>query len=911
MKGASLASLDGNFKSGKEQLVRVEFPASLLKSGYNEISLRSTQGSWLVFDALALETPVGARLAPVVNPVIRAVTIAPYAVSADPPKPATILVEVFQANGPGKLKIEVEHGGSEELATDPGVKVLEIPVHVSTSENGTAVRLSTGTQVLYETRLNLVASPPVTPADYVNVFQGTAHSRWMIAPGPWMPFGMVKISPDNQEQGWASGYDYGVESIDCFSHLHEWPMAGLGMMPTKGPLRTRPGLSGRGYTSRIDNKTALGGIGFYEVMLEDTGIKVELTATTRASLQHYTFPASDEARVIFDFLLPQECGTHVLGAKVRRVSPTEIEGTIQTLSSHLWNYPGEQRYDLHFVAQFDRPFDDLGGWHDYEGFSNVQTLDFSGDCGAFVDFKTAAGEQIQVRAGISLVSVANARLNLEKELAQPFGWDFDAVVRNQRQVWNELFNRVQIETSDQREKSRFYSNLYRTLSGRNTASDINGEWTDPEERTQKLSDPNAVMLSCDAFWNTFWNLNQVMNLLTPEWSARWVKSELALYDKGGWLSKGPTGLEYISVMMAEHEIALLVAAHQHGVKGVDAKKVLEAAIKMQTTPPQKHPGGGAVGNDNLENYLSHGYVASDGGPPGQNPTDIHDNAHHNVSNTFEYAYDDWCVAQLALALGSKEVAEPFLKRSQSWRNALDMETGFARPRKVSGEWLTPFDPYHTPGFVEGNAWQYTWFVPQDVPGLVATLGQKRFISRLNKAFELSAPAHFSAGDMVSTPINHGNQPSMHTAWLFNWADRPWLTQNWVRSILDAFYGHNPADAYLGDEDQGQMSGWFVMASLGLFQTDGGCRVDPIYELGSPLYPKITLHLSPEHYGGKTFVIEARNTSRTNRYIQSATLNGKPLNQWWIRQKDIIAGGSLVFEMGSEPNESWAKGCPLP
>ena len=290
-----------------------------------------------------------------------------------------------------------------------------------------------------------------------------------------------------------------------------------------------------------------------------------------------------------------------------------------------------------------------------------------------------------MRTGISLVSAANARLNLQQELAKPFGWDFAAVVENQRRAWNEILGRVEIESPDAREKSRFYSNLYRAMVGRNTFSDVNGEWTDPEEHLQKLKDPDAVMLGCDAFWNTFWNLNQVMNLVAPEWTARWVKSQLALYDANGWLSKGPAGLEYVSIMVAEHEIALLVAACQHGLKGLDREKILEAIVKMQTTLPQKHPGGGRVGNENLGNYLKHGYVALDGKQPGdwKGPW---------CSNTYEYAYDDWCVAQLALALGRKDLAETFLKRSQNWRNIFDAETGFARPRKANGEWQTPFDP---------------------------------------------------------------------------------------------------------------------------------------------------------------------------------------------------------------------------
>ncbi|HEX4121855.1 MAG TPA: GH92 family glycosyl hydrolase, partial [Verrucomicrobiae bacterium] len=740
-------------------------------------------------------------------------------------------------------------------------------------------------------------------------------------PGPWMPFSMVKISPDNQDESWCAGYEYSHEYIDCFSHIHEWTMSGLGTMPTVGPLRTHPGLDDSGYSSRFDKSTEKGGIGFYDVTLKDSGIKVELTATTRASLQRYTFSASDQARVLIPFLLPNEYETHVISAKVHRVSSNEIEGTIQTDVPSVYNC--RQRFDLHFVSQFNRSFDfggwqnlagrqvtiqrgvirpdgELNGWHGGQVFSNVQELDLSGDCGAFAQFKTAPDERVEIRTGISLVSVEDARLNLERELSTPFGWDLDAVVQNQRRVWNDLFNRVEIETPDAREKTRFYTHLYRSFSGRNIWSDVNGDWIDPYGRAQKLADPAAVMLGSDALWNTFWNLNPLMNLMAPEWSVAWTDSELQLYDKCGWLAKGPAGLKYIDVMASEHEIALLVAAYQAGLKGSDSAKILDACVKMQTSLPQKTPGGGRIGNASLKGYLQYGYVPADGPLKGK------------TSDTFEYAYDDWCVAQLARALGHKDLVDTFLKRSQNWRNALDVETGFARPRAANGDWETPFDPYARRGFTEANAWQYTWFVPQDTGELVKAMGRDRFVSRLNEAFEKMVPMRFNAtANSSDCPINMGNETTMQVPWLFNWAGAAWMSQKWTHAVLDAYYGFNPADAYLGDDDQGQMASWFVMSAMGLFQTDGGCRVNPIYEIGSPLYPKTVIHLSKEYYGGKTFVIETHNASRANRYIQSATLNGRQLDQWWIHQKDVVNGGRLVIELGPTPNKNWATQCPAP
>lgn len=927
LPGGSDRSLHGDFGAAKPQTIQIQFPSSLLKSGYNEIALRSTSGSWCLFDSLRLDAPVGVTLAQPAQTVIRSVSAPPYAVSSKRKSRATVRIEVFENASPATLDIQIGNSKVLPAPLQPGLQVLEIPAPASREGTTTAIRLSVDGQQLCTKDLDLRVSPPVTPADYVDVFMGTAHSRWMIAPGPWMPFGMVKIAPDNQPESWCSGYDYTHEYIDCFSHIHEWTMAGLGMMPTVGPLRTHPGLDGAGYSSRFDKSTEHRGIGYYDVFLKDSGIRVELTATTRASLQRYSFPASDQARVLFPFLLPNEYQMHVLSAKVRRAGPKEIEGEIQT------DIPGpygcDQNYSLHFVSQFDHPFDELGGWQNLAGanvtikrgftrpveelngwqggevFSNVQQLAMSGDCGAFVKFTTVAGEQIEVRTGISLVSTQNARENLKRELSGPFGWNFPAVVKNQRKVWNKLFDRVEIETPNAREKRRFYTNLYRALSGRNTWSDDNGQWVDPYGRMQKLTNPDNVMLGSDALWTTFWNLNQVMNLVAPEWAARWTKSELQLYEKCGWLAKGPAGLKYISVMVAEHEIPLMVAAYQAGITGLDPREILAAAVKMQTSMPQSTPGGGHVGNKDLAAYLKYGYVPVDGPLKG------------HPSNTFEYAYDDWTVGQLARALGREDLAKEFLARSQNWHNSFDLQTGFARPRLSDGEWRTPFEPMGEPSgptdFTEANAWQYSWFVPQDIPGLIEAMGRDRFINRLNWAFTVMAPIHFNAISERNQeyPINQGNETCMHVSWLFNWAGKPWLTQKWTHDVLEAYYGYSPADAYWGDEDQGQMASWFIMCAMGLFQTDGGCRVDPIYEIASPLYPKITIHLSKKYYGGRTFTIEAENASPENYYIQSATFNGKPLNQWWIRERDVLKGGKLVLILGPKPNEDWAKGSPLP
>ena len=371
--------------------------------------------------------------------------------------------------------------------------------------------------------------------------------------------------------------------------------------------------------------------------------------------------------------------------------------------------------------------------------------------------------------------------------------------------------------------------------------------------------------------------------------------QIEIYGKGGWLAKGPTGIEYSSIMVAEHAIPFIVAAYQHGIRGYDVEKAFKAVVHCQTTPAQRHPGGGHVGNHHLLPYLKHGYI-----PVGQG----------SASNTLEYAYDDWCVAQFARVLGHEDEYREFSRRGEFWRNLFDRDGGFMRARHADGRWLENFDPYsHAGGWVEGNPWQFTWFVPQNVRGLVEMMGRERFIERLNDGLTKSARTDFNAtGDRFGQcPINHGNQPSMQAAYLFNHAGAPWLTQKWARAIMEQYYGDDPIDGWPGDEDQGQGGAWFVMSALGLFQTDGGCRPEPVYELGSPLFDRMVITLDRRYFKGDSFVIEAHNNAPENLYIQSARLDGTPLTRPWFPAKDLLDGGTLELELGPAPNKQWGAG----
>lgn len=457
----------------------------------------------------------------------------------------------------------------------------------------------------------------------------------------------------------------------------------------------------------------------------------------------------------------------------------------------------------------------------------------------FLNFKTNTGDVIQVRSGVSLVDLKGARNNLETELVKPFGWDFEKVVQNARNIWNEYLGRVQIQTDNYLQKVKFYTNLYRALAAKAIWSDVDGRYTNEDEQVRRLENPEDCIVSGE-YWNTFWNNQQLFNLIAPEISSKWAGSAIALYRNSGWFNTDPAGIEHTGVMVAMHVVSQIQSAWQSGIRDFNLDTAYSGLKKMLTTPPEKYSGGGSVGVENIVPYMKYGYI-----PLGMG----------EVSNTMEYAYDDWCLAQMAGSLSKKEDQTYFMKRSENWKNIFDKNTGFARPKDKEGNWVMPFDPYHTPGFVEGNAFNYTWFVPQNPAALIESMGKQRFVDRLNEAMQKSAKANFNASgdDFANYPVNHGNEPAMHVSYLFNWAGKPWLTQKWVRAIQEQYYGTTPYDAYPGDEDLGQMSSWFVMSAIGLFQTDGGCSPNPIYEIGSPRYPKVIIYLNNKYNRGKNLL----------------------------------------------------------
>jgi predicted alpha-1,2-mannosidase len=917
------ALLKSETTSGKPQTITVNFPCSWLKKGINRIQLGNIAGSWTIFDCIRLKTPEEVLPGKAFSSLIRSVKAAPFEyLLEDGSRVQSILVDMTQLDEARELTFQVDGFPVVTRRIETGESIQEIYVPALPAGKKSVKVMFTmwqGKNIVYRGDIIRSSSPLHEYADDVDLLMGTGNSRGMFKPSPCLPLSMVQIAPDNQDEIWKAGYEYTVENIMGFSHITDIAlMAGLLMQPTCGKLQVNPGREqypDEGYRSRIDKSSEQAKIGYYSVFMTDTKIKAELTATRRTALQRYTFPKRNDARVLIDMFFPTEYPHNLTDARITKVSNTEIEGYASYYCAFT-GYTLEQEYTLHFVLQFNKPFRSMGGWindgvqpvkeyiplwnrnHEftspYDIRSNITEINGKGDVGVFVEYQTEEGEEILVRSGISLVDITGARNNLEKELAEPFGWNFEKVVKNAHTIWNDYLGRIQIETDDYLQKKKFYTNLYRAIAAKAVWSDYDGRYRDEDEIIRQLPNPSDAVISGE-YWNTFWNLHQLFNLIAPEISSQWARSAIELYKNTGWFNTAPVGIEHTGIMVAMHVISQIQGAWQSGIRDFDLSLAYEGLKKMLTVPPQKYPGGGTVGVEYLIPYMQYGHIPLGSVEP------IAGNI-GEVSNTLEYAYDDWCLAQMAKTLGKSADYDFFLKRSENWRNIFDTVSGFIRPKDKSGRWIEPFDPYHTPGFTEGNSFNYTWFVPHNPVGLIEAIGKERFVSCLDDAMEKSARVNFNAAgdDFLNYPINHGNETSMQVAYLFNWAGSLWLTQKWIRAIQEQYYGTTPYDAYPGDEDLGQMSGWFVMSALGLFQMDGGCSQEPVYELASPRYPKAVIRLDGKYGRGQTFTIEARNASKENKYIQKVELNGRPVKGFLIPQSEVLKGGSLITYMSATP-----------
>jgi predicted alpha-1,2-mannosidase len=739
---------------------------------------------------------------------------------------------------------------------------------------------------------------------------GTAHCRWFhYTPGA-APFGMAKPAPSTNgsygnASGWeATGYDFRHTSIEGFPNFHEFQVGGIVFAPIVGKLETTPGKlenPDQGYRSRFDREDETASAGYYSVLLKDYGIRAELTATKRVAFHRYSFPASAEAHILFDIGNTQGESGPVKDAKVSILPNGRVEGYVTTLPVYVQKYQQGAEVTMYFSAVLSKKPTAFGVFNGNDIRQGDTTASGRG-AGAYLSFTTSDKESITIKAGLSYTSISNARLNLEQEASS---LSFDEAKTKSQSTWNEYLGRIAVETPVKADKIKFYTGLYHALLGRGLASDVNGAYpkndgTVGQIALDKNNHPVHNHYNTDAVWGAYWNLTQLWALAYPEYYSDFIKSQLLVYKDAGWLGDGIANSKYVSGVGTNMVSVVMAGAYQAGIRDFDVKLAYEAARKNELEWKDRPRGAGKL---DIDRFIKYGYVNHlDSG------NDWHETWQFSASHTLEYSFSSYAVAQWAKLLGKYDDYRQLMRLSKGWEYIFDPRLKLIHPKTADGKFIDRFDPSQPwRGFQEGNAWQYTYFVPHQPGALVAKLGRDVFNARLDSSFSVAEKGLFGGGSTIDAfagiagIYNHGNQPNLHASWLFNFSGRPSLTQKWVRAICNEFYGTEGVHGYgFGqDEDQGQLGAWYVISSIGLFDVKGLTDIAPAMGIGSPLFDKVTIQLSRKYYKGKTFVIQANKNSKENGYIQSIHLNQRSIHRPFISFADIVKGGTLVLDMGNK------------
>lgn len=727
-------------------------------------------------------------------------------------------------------------------------------------------------------------------ASYVNPFIGTGgHGHTY--PGAVVPNGMIQPSPDTRIDGWdaCSGYYYADSTINGFSHTH---VSGTGccdygdvlLMPTVGRQEYHPlGKESQrlAYASAFSHEREQAEPGYYSVFLDRYGVQAELTSTQRAAIHRYTFPATDEAGFILDldYSLQRQKNEDMC---IEVLSDTEIRGSKKTV---YWAF---DQY-IHFYAKFSKPFT----------YTLVTDSMKMGEGSALqptakvlLNFSTKKGEQVLVKVGVSAVDKDGAQRNVETEIP---AWDFDAVRATARQSWNEYLSKIDIETEDADQRTMFYTALYHTGMQPNLFTDADGRYLGMDLKVHQ-NQTNEPLYTIFSLWDTFRAYHPLMTIIQPEMNQAFIRSLLQKQREGGIFPMWELAGNYTGTMIGYHAASLIADAYTKGYRDFDVEEAYRACLRAaeyDTTgihcpalvlphlmPQAKY----------WKNKI--GYV----------PCDKDNEA---VAKALEYAYDDWCISVLAKALGDTVNQQKYEAFAKGYQKYFDPTTRFMRGVDSKGNWREPFNPrssnHRNDDYCEGTAWQWTWFVPHDVEGLVALMGgEEAFISKLDSLFTAESALE---GELVSADISgligqyaHGNEPSHHITHFYNYVGQPWRTQELVDEVLHTLYANNP-DGLSGNEDCGQMSAWYILNAMGFYQV---CPGKPVYSIGRPLFHNSAIHLD----NGKVFTIVVHNNSRVNKYVQKIALNGKELNAPFFTHNDIMQGGTLEITMGSEPLKAY-------
>lgn len=752
----------------------------------------------------------------------------------------------------------------------------------------------------------------LSPVDLVNPFIDTHNSRWFYFSSACRPFGMVNLSPDTDTDAtWSSGYLYDSKYIRCFSHIHAWQLAGLAVMPTTGEFKGHRGMDA--YQSAFSHEGEIAKPGYHKVILDEYDITVELTSSTRVGFHRYTFPGNKTKSIIFDTGAKLAHGPTVY-SKIWKVSDHEIAG-VQVLSK-----TGRRPKDtpVYFVASLNQPFSSMKGWVKNKMLATLPDTIQGVNAGAGLFFDNEEGGEILMKVAISYVSTEQARLNLESEIDH---WDFDRIVEESVQTWNDWLGRIEISGGSQEQQVKFYTDLWHSLLGRRIISDVNGQYMDmtgedPVARTVRLDDAGKPLFphyNFDAWWGSHWSLNILWSMVYPEIVDGFCNTMVDMYQNGGLIPRGPSGGNYTFVMIGDPSAPFFAAAYNKGIRNYDINKAYEGLRKNAFVGGSRDHAGyehnyPAFGGG-MQYYVEQGWI-----PEGIKAKGIHKDG---AAMTLEYAYHDWCLAQLALALGNKEDYKLFSKRSLNYKHLWNPDTKYMHPREKDGSWIKDFQPvvkdFNARGFCESNSAIYTHFVPHDMKGLIELFGgNEAYTERLNKSFEEGRKLDFVGENKnhAANWIDYGNQPGTGMAHLFNYSGAPWLTQKWVREVKEVYGDITPFDGYKGDEDQGQMGALGVLMAMGLFQVDGGAASNPYYEITSPLFDEISIHLNNDYYPGKQFIIKTLNNRPDHIYIQSALLNNTSWEHCWFYHDEFAKGGTLELELGEKPNKEWGIMDPL-
>ncbi len=670
---------------------------------------------------------------------------------------------------------------------------------------------------------------------------GAAHSRWFFYTPAANPFGMAKPAASTNGQygnksGWeATGYDQRHESIEGFVNFHEFQIGGISLMPTVGSLKTKAGKlesPDEGYRSRFSHNNEIAEPGYYSVKLDDYNVLAELTSTSRVAFHRFTFPESKYSHLIFDVGNIQGESGKIANAFVRRISETSLEGFVETLPEYVKNYQPGASVKMYFVAEMDKKPSGFGTFVKEQKWHLSESVQGQG-CGMYFDFQTNEGEKITVKFGLSYTSIANAHINLETE-AQNL--DFDSACVKAQNYWNTMLGKITVEGGSKINRTKFYTGLYHALLGRGLASDVNGAYVKNNSTIGQIPlDDNGKPLynhyNTDAIWGAFWNLTQLWAMAYPDYFNEFINCQLDVFRDSGWLADGIATSKFVSGVGTNFMGQVIASAFNRGIRKYNIEDAYSAVRRNELDWQDRVKG---VGKADTKVFIDKGYVPFAKINAYYTGSSV-EASQFSASHTLEYSFSAYAAAQMALALGKSYDHSRLMELSRGWTKLFDEETGFIRPRDINDNFIKEFDPYEAwRGFQEGNAFQYTFYVPHDPIGLITKIGKGKFNERLNTLFEIAQETGFGGGKNIDAfsglqnVYNHGNQPSLHISWLFNFSGAPWLTQKWVRQICNDFYGTDGIHGYgYGqDEDQGQLGAWYVLAGIGLFDVKGGSDSNP-------------------------------------------------------------------------------------